>query len=54
MTMQIPKFNETFLPILKVLLDGRTVAARDLYQEVESSFYADVDPEFEGSNHQER
>lgn len=45
MKMEIPKFNETFLPILKVLLDGRIVAARDLYQEVEGSFYADVDPD---------
>ena len=30
MNMEILKFNETFLPIRKVLLDGRTVAARSV------------------------
>jgi len=28
--MELPKFNETFLPILKILRDGKVLKGRDL------------------------
>ncbi|MDP2347047.1 MAG: restriction endonuclease [Gammaproteobacteria bacterium] len=36
----IPKFNETFIPILEVLRDGAIVSAADLYDEVERKYYS--------------
>jgi len=38
--MDIPKFHETFIPILKVLENGETLQARDLYQKVIEKFYS--------------
>lgn len=38
--MEIPKFHETFIPILKVLENGDTLQARDLYQKVIEQFYS--------------
>ena len=40
--MEIPKFNETFIPILSVLKDGKTWKSRDLIAEVENRFYSDL------------
>jgi restriction system protein len=40
--MQLPKFNETFLPILKTLSDGAAISHRDLIQRVAANFYADL------------
>jgi restriction system protein len=37
--MEIPKFNETFLPILEVLKDGEVIKGRDLVRLVEERFY---------------
>jgi restriction system protein len=37
--MEIPKFHETFIPILKVLGSGETLQARELYQKVIEQFY---------------
>lgn len=38
--MELPKFNETFLPILEVLKDGETIKGRDLVRLVEERFYS--------------
>lgn len=43
--MDIPKFHETFIPILKVLDGGETLQARDLYQRVIEQFYSNLSPE---------
>ncbi len=43
--MELPKFNETFLPILDVLKDGQIVKGRDLLRLVEEHFYADLPEE---------
>lgn len=40
--MELPKFNETFLPILEVLKDGEIIKGRDLVRLVEEHFYADL------------
>jgi restriction system protein len=40
--MELPKFNETFLPILEVLKDGNIIKGRDLVRLVEERFYADL------------
>ena len=37
--MEIPKFHETFIPILKVLENGETLQAREMYQKVIDNFY---------------
>ena len=37
--MDIPKFHETFIPILKVLENRETLQARDMYQKVIEKFY---------------
>jgi restriction system protein len=37
--MELPKFNETFLPILEVLKDGEVIKGRDLVRLVEERFY---------------
>jgi len=41
-SMEIPKFNETFFPILSVLRDGRIIKSRELYQEVEHLYYSNL------------
>jgi len=41
--MDIPKFNETFLPILEILKTGEILKTRDLIEKVKSKFYSDLD-----------
>lgn len=43
--MEIPKFHETFIPILKVLEDGETLQTREMYKEVIEKFYSDLSKE---------
>ncbi|MBG7610987.1 restriction endonuclease [Polaribacter sp. BAL334] len=43
--MEIPKFHETFIPILKVLENGETLQARELYQKVIDKFYTELTKE---------
>ncbi len=43
--MEIPKFHETFIPILKVLENGETLPARELYQTVIDKFYSELSKE---------
>lgn len=40
--MELPKFNETFLPILDVLKSGEAIKARDLVRLVEERYYFDL------------
>lgn len=40
--MDIPKFHETFIPILKVLSNGETLQAREMYEKVIDQFYSDL------------
>jgi restriction system protein len=40
--MEIPKFDETFLPILAVLKTGNVLKTRELIEEVKRKFYADL------------
>ena len=43
--MDIPKFHETFIPILKVLENGETLQAREMYQKVIDQFYSQLSKE---------
>lgn len=43
--MEIPKFHETFIPILKVLENGETLQAREMYQKVIDKFYSELSKE---------
>lgn len=43
--MELPKFNETFLPILEVLKDGSIIKGRDLLRIVEERFYSQLPQE---------
>lgn len=43
--MEIPKFHETFNPILKVLKNGEILQARELYQKVIDQFYSELSKE---------
>jgi len=43
--MELPKFNETFLPILEVLSNGETIKSRDLIRLVEKRFYSHLPKE---------
>ncbi|GAC1371799.1 MAG: restriction endonuclease [Aquirhabdus sp.] len=43
--MELPKFNETFLPILEVLKDGEIIKGRDLIRLVEERFYSELPQE---------
>lgn len=43
--IEIPKFHETFIPILKVLENGETLQAREMYQKVIDRFYPDLTKE---------
>lgn len=43
--MEIPKFHETFIPILKVLEKGEILQARELYQKVIDQFYSELSKE---------
>lgn len=43
--MELPKFNETFLPILQVLSDGAIIKGRDLVRIVEEKYYSNLPSE---------
>lgn len=43
--MEIPKFDETFLPILEVLKSGKVYKTRALIEEVKTRFYANLTDE---------
>ncbi len=43
--IEIPKFHETFLPILNVLEDEQTINTRELYQKVINRFYNELTKE---------
>jgi len=43
--MEIPKFDETFIPILEVLKNGNIFKSRELIEEVKSQFYAGLSEE---------
>lgn len=43
--MDLPKFNETFLPILQILNNGETITGRELVQQVEKRFYSHLPEE---------
>jgi len=43
--MELPKFNETFLPILDILRDGKTIKGRDLIRLVEEKYYSNLPEE---------
>jgi len=43
--MEIPKYHETFIPILKVLSDGRIIRTNDLKKQVISQFYSNLPKE---------
>ena len=43
--MDIPKFHETFIPILKVLKNGDTLKAREMYQMVIEQSYSGLSEE---------
>jgi restriction system protein len=40
--MDLPKFNETFLPILEILKNGEILSGRDLIKLVEEKYYSDL------------
>lgn len=40
--MDIPKFNETFLPILDILSNGEIITGRKLLELVEQKYYSDL------------
>jgi restriction system protein len=43
--MEIPKFHETFIPILKVLENGETIQAREMYKKVIEQSYSGLSKE---------
>lgn len=43
--MELPKFNETFLPILEVLSDGEVIKGRELIRRVEEKYYSNMPQE---------
>lgn len=43
--MELPKFNDTFLPIIDILRDGRTISGRELIRLVEEKYYSDLPAE---------
>ncbi len=43
--MEIPKFDETFLPILEVLKSGEIFKSRELIEEVKTKFYSGLSDE---------
>ncbi len=40
--MDLPKFNETFIPILEVLSDGEIFHHRELLKQVEDKYYSNL------------
>ncbi|MCZ2102197.1 MAG: winged helix-turn-helix domain-containing protein [Chitinophagales bacterium] len=43
--MEIPKFNETFIPILEILKNGKVYKTRELIEEVKAKFYSGLSDE---------
>ena len=43
--MDLPKFNETFIPILEVLSDEKIIRHRELLKRVEDKYYSDLPKE---------
>jgi restriction system protein len=43
--MEIPKFDETFIPILEVLKNGKVYKTRELIEEVKTKFYSGLTEE---------
>ncbi len=43
--MEIPKFDETFLPILEILKNGKVIKTRELIEEVKTKFYSGLSDE---------
>ncbi len=43
--MEIPKFDETFIPILEVLKDGKILKTRELIKEVKTRFFSGLTDE---------
>ncbi len=43
--MDIPKFHETFFPILEVLRDGKTIHFRELYKIVKEKYFSELSDE---------
>jgi len=43
--MEIPKFDETFIPILEVLKEGKVLKSRELIEEVKARFYSGLSEE---------
>jgi restriction system protein len=43
--MEIPKFDETFIPILEVLKNGNILKSRELIEEVKTKFYSELSDE---------
>ena len=43
--MEIPKFDETFIPILEVLKNGKIFKSRELIEEVKTKFYSELSDE---------
>jgi restriction system protein len=43
--MEIPKFDETFIPILETLKTGKVYKTRELIEEVKSKFYSELTDE---------
>lgn len=42
---QLPKFHETFIPILEILKDGRAIHYNELKKRVRDTYYGDLNPE---------
>lgn len=43
--MELPKFNDTFLPIIDILRDGKIIRGQELIRLVEEKFYSDLPAE---------
>jgi restriction system protein len=43
--MELPKFHETFIPILEVLSDGKAIQTNELRKRVRDEYYADLPEE---------
>lgn len=43
--MEIPKFDETFIPILEVLRNGKIIKSRELIEVVKTKFYSELSEE---------
>jgi len=41
--MELPKFNETFMPILEILRTGEVLRHRELLKRVQEKYYSNLD-----------